>query len=33
MHVGGVLCHLAKAFNFVNHEIVLVNYISGAFTD
>jgi hypothetical protein len=24
MHVGGILCDLAKAFEFVNHEILLV---------
>jgi hypothetical protein len=23
MHVGGILCYLAKAFDFVNHEILL----------
>jgi hypothetical protein len=24
MHVGGVFCDLATAFNYVNHEILLI---------
>jgi hypothetical protein len=32
MHVGGIFCDLAKAFESVNQEI-LTNYIATAFKD